>query len=97
MIRQLPLNDEIRSVLKNIIWFESPEEAIVDLPRVLAYAMTYATHEDMVVLRRYVNDDDFRLLLDKVPPGIIDSKSWAYWNLILGRYPPPPQPVRKLE
>jgi hypothetical protein len=38
---------------------------------------------------------DFREALDKAPPGIIDPRSWAYWNLVIaGRYPPPPMPVR---
>ena len=35
---------------------------------------------DMKLLRRYVSDEDFREALDKAPPGIIDPRSWAYWN-----------------
>jgi hypothetical protein len=61
----------------------------------MTYAMTYALHEDMRVLRRYVTDDDMREALDKAPPGIIDPRSWAYWNSKMGRYPAPPMPVRK--
>jgi hypothetical protein len=52
-------------------------------------------HEEMRVLRRYVLDDDFREALDHAPPGIIDARSWAYWNSKMGRYPPPPLPVRR--
>jgi hypothetical protein len=52
--------------------------------------MAYAAHEDMTVLRRYVSDDNFREALDKAPPGIIDPRSWLYWNSKMGRYPPPP-------
>jgi hypothetical protein len=44
----------------------------------MAYAMAYARHEDMQVLRRQVSDDDIREALDKAPPGIIDPRSWAY-------------------
>src|SRR3982074_555836 len=29
------------------------------------------------------------------PPGIIDPRSWDYWNSKMGRYPPPPLPVRR--
>jgi hypothetical protein len=36
-----------------------------------------------------------REALDKAPPGIIDPRSWAYWNSKMGRYPAPPLPVRK--
>ena len=46
-------------------------------------------------LRRYVSDDDFREALDKAPPGIIDARSWSYWNNKMGRYPAPPLPRRK--
>jgi hypothetical protein len=61
-----------------------------------AHAMTYALPEDMRLIRRYVSDDDFREALDDAPPGIIDPRSWAYWNSNkMGRYPPPPAPVRR--
>ena len=64
--------------------------------RFMAYAMARATHEDMKLLRRYVADDDFREALDRAPPGIIDPRSWAYWNNVMGRYPAPPMPKRVL-
>jgi hypothetical protein len=42
-----------------------------------------------------ITEADSREALDKAPPGIIDPRSWAYWNLtIAGRYPPPPMPRR---
>jgi hypothetical protein len=61
-------------------------------------ANIYARHQDMRVIREYVSDDDFREALDKAPPGIIDPRSWAYWNSKnskMGRYPPPPLPWRR--
>jgi hypothetical protein len=60
----------------------------------LAYAMRYATHADMSILRRYLSDEDFREALDRAPPGIIDPRSWAYWNAMFGRIPAPPLPQR---
>jgi hypothetical protein len=60
----------------------------------MAYAMTYARHEDMREIRRYVSDDNIREALDHAPAGIIDPRSWAYWNVTMGRYPAPPPPVR---
>jgi len=80
---------------QRIIWFEPGEQALADPVRFLAYAMTYAQHEDMREIRRHVSDDDFREALDQAPPGIIDPRSWAYWNSKLGRYPAPPLPVRR--
>jgi hypothetical protein len=56
----------------------------------MAYAMTYAHHSDMRIIRQFVSDDEIRQALDNAPPGIIDPRSWAYWNLRMGRFPPPP-------
>jgi len=80
-----------------VSWFEAPREALANPVRFLAYAMTYASHPDMRVIRSYVSDDDFRRALDDAPSGIIDPRSWAYWNAKLGRYPPPPPPQRDLK
>lgn len=95
-MKPIPITEETRAVAARIIWFEAPELALREPIRFMAYAMTYARHEDMQVLRRQVSDDDIREALDKAPPGIIDPRSWAYWNSKMGRYPPPPLPRRKL-
>jgi hypothetical protein len=94
-MKPIPLNDETAAISAQIIWFESPSEALSDPVRFMAYAMTYAMHQQMCVLRRYVSDGDFLEALDRAPPGIIDGRSWAYWNSKMGRYPPPPLPVRR--
>jgi hypothetical protein len=94
-MKSIPLNEETAALATQIIWFESPAKALSEPVRFMAYAMTYAMHEEMRVLRRYVSDDDFREALDHAPPGIIDPRSWAYWNSKMGRYPPPPLPVRR--
>jgi len=93
----IPLTPEIAAIARRIIWFEPPERALKNTRRFMAYAMTYARHEDMRVIRRYVTDDDFRDALDHAPPGIIDPRSWAYWNSKMGRYPPPPLPRRRFD
>ena len=87
---------ELLELATRVIWFEQPETALDDSSRFLAYAMTYALPEDMATIRRYVDDDAFRKALDNLPPGIVDARSWAYWNLRLGRFPPPEQPGRNL-
>lgn len=93
----LPKTPELKALSKRIIWFENPDQALADPVRFIAYALTYATHEDMNVLRNYVSDDDLREALDQAPPGIIDKRSWAYWNLKLGRHPAPPMPKRTFD
>lgn len=90
----IPLTPETDGVARRVIWFETPDEALADPVRFMAYVMTYATHEDMRVLRRYVTDADMREALDRAPPGIMDERSWAYWHCTVGRWPPPPLPRR---
>jgi len=93
-MKPIPATEQMLGVVPRIIWFEPPERALADPVRFMAYAMTYARHEDMKLIREYVSDDDFREALDRAPPGIIDPRSWAYWNSKMGRYPPPPLPMR---
>jgi hypothetical protein len=94
-MKAVPLNEETAAVATRVIWFEPPAKALSDPVRLMAYAMAHATYEEMRLLRRYVSDDDFREALDHAPPGIIDPRSWAYWNSKMGRYPPPPLPLRR--
>ena len=93
-MKPIPLTAETEAIARRVIWFEPPAEALADPIRFMAYAMASATHEDMKALRHYVSDDDFRDALDHAPPGIIDPRSWAYWNAKLGRYPAPRLPRR---
>ncbi len=93
-MKPIPLNPETEPIARRIVWFEEPAQALEDPIRFMAYAMVYATHDDMKALRRYVSDEDFREALDKAPPGIIDPRSWAYWNSKMGRYPAPSMPKR---
>jgi len=94
-MKRIPLNDETKALAESLVWFETPAEALADPVRFMAYAFARATHEQMKVLGAYVSADDLREALDRAPPGIIDPRSWAYWNARLGRYPAPPLPTRR--
>lgn len=91
---KLHLNEELKTILSRIIWFEAAEESIQNPIRILAYAMAYASHDDMKTLLKYFPKEDLISFLEKIPPGIVDQKSWTYWNLMWGRYPAPPMPQR---
>jgi len=95
-MKPIPVNAETEILARRIVWFEPPARALADPIRFMAYVMARATVEDLTVIRRYVSDADFREALDKAPPGVIDARSWAYWNARMGRYPPPPLPRRRL-
>jgi len=96
-MKPLPLTPEIEAIARRVIWFEEPAHAIADPVRFVAYAMTYGDHADMTVIRRHLSDDDLREAISNAPPGIFDPRSWAFWNLKLGRYPTPPMPERTFE
>ena len=93
-MKSLPRNSDLLSLAPRVIWFEPPEQALANPIRFLAYLMTYGTTRDIAVVQRYIDLDDFREALEHAPPGIIDQRSWAYWNTRLGRYPVPPMPRR---
>lgn len=93
-MKPIPVTARTLRVARRIVWLEEPAKALADPVRFMAYAMAYARHKDMRVIRRYVSDDDFREALDNAPPGIVDPRSWAYWNVMMGRFPPPPLPRR---
>ena len=97
LVKKLTLTDELTKVASRVLWFEPPENTLSDPVRFLTYAMTYGTHEDMNVVRQYVSDEELREVLDQAPPGIFDGRSWAYWNVMLGRYPTPPLPERQID
>jgi len=96
-MRPIPVTPGTVEVARRIIWFEEPEKALAEPVRFMAYAMTYARHADMRVIRQYVSDEEIRQALDAAPPGIIDPRSWAYWNLKVGRFPPPPLHTRTFD
>lgn len=93
-MKPLPHNSDLLTVAPRVIWFEPPEKALANPIRFLAYLMSYGTSEDITLVLRHVDLDDFREALEHAPPGIIDARSWTYWNVKFGRYPAPPMPRR---
>jgi hypothetical protein len=91
----LPKTKEFLDLAARVIWFEPPDVALRDVTRFMAYAFRYATHEDMKVLRSILSDDDLREALASAPPGIIDPRSWSYWHVVVGVFPPPAMPMRE--
>jgi hypothetical protein len=93
-VKDLPHTDDLLNVARHIIWFEPPGRALGDPVRFLAYLMTYGTADEVAVVMRYLDYDDFKEALERAPPGIFDERSWNYWHLMTGRHPPPPMPTR---
>lgn len=95
-MKMLTLTPALRQTALNCVWYKSPEAAIRDTADFAAHVLTYGDPIDIEVLRRQLDDDDLRAVLDEAPPGVFDSRSWAYWNLMAGRNEAPPMPERTL-
>lgn len=89
--------EDLNQVARRLFWWKSPTAAVRNRQRFLAQVMTYGTVEDVITTRRYFSRDEFQAVLDNPPAGVFDERSWAYWNLMFDRYPPPPMPRRRFE
>jgi hypothetical protein len=96
-MKPLPTTPNFLRAARRIIWFKPPETALGNPIELLAYAMKHSTDEDMALLLDHVGLDGIREALDRAPPGIIDPRSWAYWNAKINRYPTPPMPARTFD
>jgi hypothetical protein len=95
-MKSLPVTPELLAVARRVMWFEEPERALAEPVQFLAHTMVFGGVEDLKALRGIVGKNEFREVLENAPPGIFDARSWAYWNLVCGRQPRPPLPVRTL-
>jgi hypothetical protein len=46
-------------------------------------------------LEGIAGQEEFREVLENAPAGVLDAKSWTYWNLKCGRIPVPLLPARQ--
>ncbi|MDZ4790807.1 MAG: hypothetical protein SGJ17_06280 [Hyphomicrobiales bacterium] len=93
----LPITPELLRAAKRIIWFKQPETALRNPIELLAFAMGHATDEDMALLIEHVGLRGLAEAIDHAPAGVIDARSWSYWNAKLGRTPSPPLPSRDFD
>lgn len=93
-MKPFPQTPEFLAAAQRIVWFKAPSTALANPIELMAYAMKHSTTADMALLLRHVGHDGLVEALDNAPPGIIDPRSWAYWNAKVGRFPAPPRPTR---
>jgi hypothetical protein len=87
--------DDLLHVARRCVWFQTPTETLADSNFFIAHVLTYGAPSDVKILRQHFDDDMLVGALINAPPGTIDPRSWAYWNLILRDLsPPPPMPTR---
>ena len=95
-MKPFPHTPELLCAARRIVWFKPSEESLDNPVELMAYAMKHSTDEDMALLLGLIGESGLREAIDNAPAGIIDARSWAYWNAKIGRYPTPPLPQRDL-
>jgi hypothetical protein len=96
-MKPFPHTPTFLAAAKRIIRFKSPQVALDAPIELMAYAMRHATDVDMALLLAHIGTEGLREAIDNAPPGIVDARSWSYWNAKIGRIPAPPLPRRPLE
>ena len=95
-MKAFPTSPDFLRIARRVVWFEPPETPLSEPVRFMAYAMAHALPEDMAVILDHVGQVGLREAVENAPPGIIDARSWAYWNLMADIEPALPMPLRHL-
>jgi len=77
------MNPELIEVAKRVNWFDNPENLLNNPNRFLCYFMQYCQAKDFAIVKKHFTPQQFRKALDTTPPGIIDARSRAYWEIVL--------------
>ena len=78
----------LEAVAARVVWWKPPAEALADRCHFLARVMTVGTFDEVRCVQGHFPPEAFRAVLDDPPAGVFDSRSWAYWNLVLDREAP---------
>lgn len=89
MTGTLPNSAELIAIAKKVVWYDSPENTLADLPTFLAHVMVYGSPGDVKVVEQYVPTEEFRRALENAPPGVFTADSWSRWHRRFGMSVPP--------
>ena len=87
---------DLEPLVRRMIWWKPPEEALRWPERLIAQVMTLGTWEDIQLARQHWGEEAFRRVLADPPAGVFDPRSWNYWHVVFGLEPTPPLPRRTL-
>ena len=88
----------LRRMSRRYLWWQTPEASIKDPLRVIAQVMDIGTLEDIQEAAALHGKHRMTEVLNLARPGWFQPKSWAFWNIALGRASSgriPPIPARK--
>ena len=84
------------AIARRLVWSEEPADALEQPLSFLTQVMVNGQLEDVLMVQEAVGMGAFADVLKAAPPGVFDPRSWFYWHLKCGVWPPPPLPERRL-
>jgi hypothetical protein len=94
MIVTPPYPAELLRVARKVVWYDSPDDTLADLPTFLTHLMVYGSSTDMKVVERYVPLEEFQRVLENPPTGVFTKEVWMRLHERFGM-PVPPLPRRR--
>ncbi len=89
-----PYPAELIRVARKVVWYDSPEDTLADLPAFLANLMVYGSPEDVTLVEQFVPAEEFCNVLKNAPAGVFPQDIWQRWHERFGM-PVPPLPRRR--
>jgi hypothetical protein len=84
-----PYPAELLRLARKVVWYDSPERTLADLPTFLTHLMVYGSAADLAVATGYVPKEEFRRVLENAPPGIFTQERWEKWHKRFSMTAPP--------
>ena len=94
MIKSIDKSPEMMVIARRLMWSEEPGDALEMPSLFLAHVMVNGLLEDVLKVEEAVGIEAFADVLRSAPAGVFDPRSWSYWHLKCGLWPPPPLPER---
>jgi hypothetical protein len=85
---------ELVRVAGKVVWYDSPEETLADVPDVPMHLMVYGSSTDVAVVELYIPLGEFQKVLENAPAGVFTQEVWRRWHERFGM-PVPPLPRRR--
>ncbi len=91
------MTPELRRIASRVVWWDTPEHVVSRLDDLLCRVMALGDWADANYIETLYGPDRLRTALKSAPPGVLDARSWHYWQHRLGLGVPDPLPARRFE
>jgi hypothetical protein len=77
-------NEQMKQIAQRLVWWQTPEEALRNVPRFLMQVMTLGSWKEVETVRETFGAEALRNAFVNAEPGVFDPKSWSYWHVVFG-------------